>query len=249
MKQQSGAGGSTWLVNAVKQNPEGLLLLAAGAVLLMRKTGSSHSMSSVYSQPRTGYPQPSGTPYGGSVQDAASGYAEQAKEAASRYAQEAKEAVKSYATSASQYAEETGRAVGAQSERIVRSAQSTVQSTVNRILQDQPLLIAAAGLAAGAAVAAAFPATAMERQTLGPIGDQISGAAGRMGEQLQQATAKAGEKLKSAVDERGLNADGLKEVAKEVASAFSEGMSGKPEQKPESGLDTPFQQSQFDRNR
>ena len=89
----------------------------------------------------------------------------------------------------------------------------------------------------------------MERQTLGPIGDQISGAAGRMGEQLQQATAKAGEKLKSAADERGLNADGLKDVAKEVASAFSEGMSGKSEQKPESGFDAPFQQNQFDRNR
>ena len=37
----SGSAGNTsdWLLGAMKKNPEGLLLLAAGAVLLMRKTG------------------------------------------------------------------------------------------------------------------------------------------------------------------------------------------------------------------
>ena len=34
-------GTSDWLLHAAKQNPEGLLLLAAGAVLLMRKNGLS----------------------------------------------------------------------------------------------------------------------------------------------------------------------------------------------------------------
>jgi hypothetical protein len=79
----------------------------------------------------------------------------------------------------------------------------------------------------------------MEKQALGPIGDQISEAAGRVGEQFQQATAKAGEKFKSAADERGLNADGLKEVAAEVASAFGDTMSGKKDQSPTGGFDTP----------
>jgi hypothetical protein len=194
---------------------------------------------STYSQPNAGYREPGTGSYTGAVQEAATGYAEQAKEA-----------VKSYAASASEYAEEARRTVGAQSERIVRSAQSTWQSSVDRILQDQPLLIAAAGLAAGAAVAAAFPATAMERQTLGPLGNQVSEAAGRMGEQLQQATAKAGEKLKSAVDERGLNADGLKEVATEVASAFGDSMGKKTEQNPKAGADQPsFEQYRPDQNR
>jgi len=242
MTEQSGAGRSEWLLNAVKQNPEGLLLLAAGAVLLMRRSGfstPSRPMSTAYTQPTTGYREPGTGSYTGAVQDAATGYAEQAKEA-----------VNSYAASASEYAEEARRTVGAQSERLVRSAQSTWQSSVDRVLRDQPLLIAVAGLAAGAAVAAAFPATAMERQTLGPIGDQVSEAAGRMGEQLQQATAKAGEKLKSAADERGLNADGLKEVATEIASAFGDTMGGKTEQKSEGGLGQPsFQQYRPDQNR
>ncbi len=105
---------------------------------------------------------------------------------------------------------------------------------MNRILQEQPLLVAVAGLAAGAAIASAFPASAMERQTLGPIGDQLSDAASRVGEQLQEATSKAGEKLKSAVEERGLNADGLKEVVSDAAGAFSDSMSGKNDQGVES---------------
>jgi hypothetical protein len=235
MTQQSGAGRSDWLLNAVKQNPEGLLLLAAGAALLLRRSGSSAPSRST-STGYTEYRELGNRSYSGAVQEAGTGYAEQAKET-----------VKSYAASASEYAGEARRTVGAQSERIVRSAQSTWQSSVDRILQDQPLLIAVAGLAAGAAVAAALPATDMERQTLGPIGNQVSEAAGRMGEQLQQATAKAGEKLKSAADERGLNADGLKEVATEVASAFGDTMGGKTEQKSEGGFD----QSSFrtDQNR
>ena len=75
MTQQSAAGGSDWLLNTVKQNPEGLLLLAAGAVLLLRKAGSSAS-----SRSSMGYPQPSTTPYGAARQDTSPGYAEQAKD-------------------------------------------------------------------------------------------------------------------------------------------------------------------------
>ena len=42
--RDSGAGG--WLVGAVKNNPEGLLLLAAGCALLMRSSGASKSRRS-----------------------------------------------------------------------------------------------------------------------------------------------------------------------------------------------------------
>ena len=105
-------------------------------------------------------------------------------------------------------------------------AQSTFQSTMNRVLQDQPLVVALAGMAAGAAVAAAFPTTDFEKETLGPLGEQVSDAASRVGEQLKEATVKAGEKLKNVVDEKGLNSSGLKDVASEVAGAFSGSMTG-----------------------
>jgi hypothetical protein len=120
--------------------------------------------------------------------------------------------------------------MGEQSERLVQQAQSTLQGTLNRVLQEQPLVIAVAGIAAGAAMAAAFPATDFEKETLGPIGDQVSDVASRVGEQLKEATAQAGETLKKAADERGLNPDGLKEVASEVAGAFGSSMSGGSDQ-------------------
>ena len=224
MTYQSGNGGSAgmseWLLGTLRQNPEGLLLLAAGAVLLMRKSSSSrpYQTQMPHFQSNSGFGD----------ETSGRGLAQQVKETAS-----------SFASSASEYAGQAGRTVGAQSQRIASSAQSTLQSSVNRIVQDQPLLVAVAGVAAGAAIAAAFPSTAIERQTLGPIGDQLADAASRVGGQLQEATAKAAEKLKSAVDERGLNADGLKEVVTDAASAFSDSMSGKKDQASGSGSESP----------
>ena len=106
------------------------------------------------------------------------------------------------------------------SDRVVREARSRAQA----VLQNQPLAIVAAGLAAGAALAATFPPTELERETLGPMGDKMSKAAERVGDQLRQATGRAGEKLKSAAEERGLDTEGLKGVASEVADTFKASM-------------------------
>ena len=51
-----------WLAGAARRNPEALLLLAAGACLLMRSRGSSSSRSPAQSQYRDiDYGQPSGS--------------------------------------------------------------------------------------------------------------------------------------------------------------------------------------------
>ena len=49
--EMSASAGNTsdWLLGAVKKNPEGLLLLAAGAVLLMRKAGGMGSTNAIRS--------------------------------------------------------------------------------------------------------------------------------------------------------------------------------------------------------
>ena len=154
---------------------------------------------------------------------------ERARQYASDIAEQTRQAASSYASTASEYAEQTRRAVGEQSEHLMRQAQSTAQSTLDRILRDQPLIIAAAGLAAGAAVAATFPATEIEKQNLGPVGERVTEAAHRVGDQLKEATMQAGEKLKDAAVERGLTAEGMKEVASEVAGAFTSSMSNRPE--------------------
>jgi hypothetical protein len=75
-------------------------------------------------------------------------------------------------------------------------------------------------------LAAAFPATDIERQTLGPVGEQMADAARRVGDQVKDAAGAAGDRLKGAAEERGLTSDGMKELAKEVTGAFTDRMSG-----------------------
>jgi hypothetical protein len=191
------------MLNAVKRNPEALLLLAAGAVLMLRTgtraAGAAQSMAAAYDR----------SP--GDIRktfDSASDVARQTVDAA--------------ASAASDYAAKARRVVGEQSDRVTAQAQSAASS----ILQNQPLALVLAGIAAGAAVAAAFPPTVLEKDTLGPFGDQVSKAAERFGDQVKEATTKAGERLKTAADQRGLNVEGLKEVTEEVVDAFKSSMKG-----------------------
>jgi hypothetical protein len=211
-----------WILNTIKRNPEGLLLLAAGAVLMLR-TGTTHS-------PRSAFQDSSDGPTAGAqVADALSDTARRATDAASAYAaaatdtaRQTMDTAKSYASSAGDYAEQATRKVSEQSDRLIQQTKSMTRG----VLQNQPLAILAAGLAAGAALAAAFPTTELEKETLGPVGEQASKAAAHVGEQLKQATMKAGEKLKRSAEERGLHTDGLKEVAGEVADTFKASMQG-----------------------
>lgn len=216
--------GREWILNIIKRNPEGLLLLAAGAVLMLR-TGTNHS-------PRSASQDSSDGPaMGAQVADTLSDTARRATDAASSYASAATESArqtvdtaKAYASSAGDFAQQAKRKVSEQSDRLVERTKSTTRGVV----QNQPLAILAVGVAAGAALAAAFPTTELEKETLGPVGEQASKAAAHVGEQLKQATTKAGEKLKSAAEERGLHTEGLKEVVGEVADTFKASMRGEP---------------------
>ena len=119
--------------------------------------------------------------------------------------------------SISEFAQDTTRAVSERSSRLGRQAQSTLQDGVERVLRDQPLAVAVAGLAAGAAVAALFPSTEMEGRTLGGAREALTGAAGKAGEMVMDAAEKAKERLQSAAEERGFSSAGLQGLASEVA--------------------------------
>lgn len=192
-------GASDWLLHAAKQNPEGLLLLAAGAVLLMRKSGF----------PRLAVDRGRFTQDDTTATNAIGGTADAVFRTADQVV-----------SSASGYAEKAKLTAAESSDRLLRQAQSTYRGTKERVLRDSPLVVALAGAAAGAALAAAFPPSDLEKQTIGPIGAQLTEAASNMSEQLKEAAGKAGETLKHATDQHGLNPDGLKEVAADVADAF-----------------------------
>ena len=224
--QSQSKNASEWLLGAWKKNPEGFLLLAAGCALLLRSGSSSREVSSQQ--------------YSDAGSQSHRGTAARMMEGAKQYGRDAAEYAGDLAEETAGYAAEARRVVGEQSERVMeqakstaRSTLSTAQSSLDRLIQERPLLVAMAGLAAGAAVAATFRATDLEKQTLGPIGEQVTERAQRFGEQVKEATAEAGNRLKQAAEQRGLTPEGVKEVAKEVAGAFSNSMSG--ESQPASG--------------
>jgi hypothetical protein len=208
------------LMTMMKRNPEGLLLLAAGAALLLR-AGTGGSTGS-----RQGGKSNSQNAQGHRSSESA-GLSQTASKAGDYVADvtsQVKDTVTGYASSVGSTVKQAGAAVSDRSQQIMQDAQSTARSGVDRILAEQPLAVAIAGLGLGAALAAAFPATDMERETLGSVGAEIKQAAENIGGQLKSAAAAAGDEIKAQVEQRGLNPDGLKEAATNVAGAFTDAM-------------------------
>ena len=229
----SSSGFAERLFGAARNNPEGILLLAAGCALLMRR-GSSSRPAPFYApgQPdapaKTGFSQASSETsqqaweVAGNVRDAASSYVTNASE----YAENVKDAAGSYVTAASQYAADTGRAVARRSGELAHQAQESALGTFNRLVQGQPWLVVGIGLGFGAAVAAVFPATELEKRSLRPVGEKLSDAAATAAERLKTAATAASEQLIGAADGRGLIAEGLKGVAHQAADTFGKAFAG-----------------------
>jgi hypothetical protein len=66
----------------------------------------------------------------------------------------------------------------------------------------------------------------MERETLGVAGKRLSEAANTAGERLSDAASAAGERLMDVAEEKGLNTQGLKDVARDVAGTFGKSFGG-----------------------
>jgi hypothetical protein len=216
---------ANWLVGTAKRNPEALLVLGAGLALLMRSGGKSPSLP------------PTSSGYAGTETAARSpGWKEglsRAADSVSGYAADIKDRVSDAAGAASGYAGNVGRSISTETSRLTDQAQSAVQSSAGRILDAQPLAVAAFGVAAGAALAALIPTTRMEAQTLGSTREAIVDAANSVGENLMDAASEAGERLKQGALDRGLSSDGIKELAHEVADTFTSKASGSAKSDPQ----------------
>jgi uncharacterized phage infection (PIP) family protein YhgE len=226
---REGTGAGEWIMGTMTRNPEGLLLLAAGVALLMRSgRGPSVRRNSLPDSRNEGQ-------YRAGREDGASGISERVGEAARRAGEyvsgateragdyvsqttdKMSETARSYASSASEYIDEAARIAADRSRRTANQ----VRDTADYLVREQPWAVALTGLLAGAAVAAAFSPTRLERRTLGEVGQRLRSAAGSMGEQLMEAGTQAGERLHEVAEERGLTAEGLKQAARDVGETFS----------------------------
>lgn len=210
------------IIGAIKQNPEGLLLLAAGAALMLRASGNTAASKNGRGGNRAQNAQSAGSAHSNGLSQTAS----KATEYVSGVAGQAKETVAGYASSAGAAVKQAGEAVSERSQQAFQGVQSTALSGLDRILAEQPLAVAIAGLGLGAALAAAFPSTDIERETLGSVGAELKQAAENIGGQLKSAASAAGDEIKAQVEQRGLNADGLKDAASNVAGAFTDKFEG-----------------------
>jgi hypothetical protein len=233
----------SWLLGTVRRNPEALLLVAAGCCLMMRSGSASTRPSARVSQHmREGWDhqtsRASSQVRGASasardgLSSATVSAADMAKTAGD-YASQVKDRISdtasSYADSVADFADDARRSVAERSARLKQQTHATLQSSMQRVLREQPLAVAVAGLAAGAAVAALFPSTEIEGRAFGSTHEKLKDLAEEAGERTMEAAGKAGERLKSAAEERGLTSEGLKEAAGEVAGTFKDAISGKPE--------------------
>jgi hypothetical protein len=209
-----------WIMNTVRRNPEGLLVLAAGCALLMRGGNAKASGFSARGEATAGRVS------GGTSRSGVTDRVTDAANYVSDIKDRAVDTASSYVDSVSAYASDTAQNVSDQSLRLKQQAQSSLQSGMERMLREQPLTVAILGVAAGAAVAAVLPTTGVETQALGGAREALADAANKVGENVMGAAGAAGERLKVVAAERGLTQDGLKEVARDVANTFTSKVTG-----------------------
>jgi hypothetical protein len=220
------------VARAIRQNPEGLLLLGAGVALMLRHAASS------------GNPKPRRKSRMGSASDRHSenvGTDRRESEGLASKVSTAAEDARSYvadtandlAGKASDLADKASE-YGHAATRRTRQAADSAYRSVEGVIETHPVSIAIAGLAAGCLAAAIFPATRIERETLGPLGRRAADAASEAGEivksvaveRVTSAAFKAGEHLKDAVSEGKFDTETLGQVARNVASDFKTNLTG-----------------------
>lgn len=208
------------VVQAVRQNPEGLLVLGAGVALVLRSMSSSGqggyaANSNYYSSSRGGFA--SEGPQGFEPNDG--GLGQKIKAGVSSAQEAVGDAAESFGTTVSDF----GQATTDGAKRLAGGARESVAD----LIETHPVAIGIAGLAAGCVAAAFIPASRLETETLAPLGKQAVDALSNAGQRVKDATLKAGEQLKDAATSGGLNAQGLSDVARNVANDFTDNVAGK----------------------
>ena len=105
------------------------------------------------------------------------------------------------------------------SKSMARSRRSAV-SQLPGVLHEQPLILAALGIAAGAAIGAALPTTSTEDEWLGGASASVRHAAGDAAreeiDELRSVASRAADNYKQAASDHGLSAENLSGLAKDI---------------------------------
>ncbi len=180
------------------------------------------------------------------VRDDASQMASEATDGMTRYASDMMRTVSdtasSYASSASEYVSSAGQwaddartGLVDRSHRLAERARSLPEE-LDEAVQAHPLVLAALGVAIGAALGASLPSTSIENRTLGEASDQMWQSAEALTGRIGDAAEDAYDEAWRTAEEHGLSKDGLTSMAKDVGSKFASAAVGEtPQQQASQG--------------
>ena len=177
----------TMMMERAKQNPIPLALMGLGLAWMLvgrRRAARPHAYEAYDAYDAydgVGQPSRGGSRLRGRVEgavDAAKDAFEGAKDRISDAVDHAKDGLADVRTHAAEGAEVAkGRAHALAQSAQDRAGQLSrqAQARYREVLDAEPLVIGAIGLAVGAAMGAALPATSLERRSIGPTGDKVLG--------------------------------------------------------------------------
>jgi len=209
-------GTSSSVVQYIRDNPVPFALIGIGAGMLAlstrRREQSAYDVgrnleSDAYGRSGTGDWRTTQSSLTDRARDVASGVAGTAREAAER----AKTATSSAATSVRDAATTAADATRQQLDHVSNQARQGARVASDRVkntLQDNPMALGVAALAAGALVGLTLPKTRVENEYMGEardrLVDQAKSVASDAVEKVQRVTGEAGRTLKDAAQKEGL---------------------------------------------
>jgi hypothetical protein len=100
-----------------------------------------------------------------------------------------------------------------------------VQSTFSDLLERQPLVLGAIGLAVGAAIAGAFSASDLENDSMGELSDNVKEDLNARAGAVSQSVREASDTLKTELDDMGAETlERLQETGRSGMDAVRENM-------------------------
>ncbi len=234
---------SSWMPNggrlmrAARNRPEALLVIAAGLALLMRGGGRGNwpgmsdarrMRADVENAAASGWASAESSVGAGaeSVREGVESATHYASGVAGRISDTAAE----YTNVASRWAEDARESISEQSIRLAAQAGS-LKDDLDDAVRDHPLVLAALGVAVGAALGASLPRSRIENRTFGSVRDQLGEAAQGVSGRLGEATEDALDVARRGAERRGLSGESMREMARDAAGVFASTAMGSDERK------------------
>ena len=229
-----GGGGTmaTALTRAARDNPVPSLLVTAGAMMFLSERLGLPRRTAAGSASRTGsMTRKSGAGLKQELSEATSAAGDAVSSAGEQIGNLGRQ-VRDRAASAAQSAGETVQdysgAVADQVSELAEQAQEQLETAsqqlihqARRLMEEQPLLAGAIGLAIGAGIAAVLPKTTTEQEFMGDASKAVKEAATEFAEQgyetAKDVVGRVSEAAMNAADEEGLTGEAVKDFAGSAA--------------------------------